>query len=87
MKKIIEFFKRLFGNKVEVVKPIETKPRRKPRPKSDRVPKTPKSVEVKKDIELSESPKPKPKRNNNRKRKPKQGGSSNGGGRQPYNTK
>ena len=87
MKKIIEFFKRLFGGKTQVSTPVATpKPQQKSngRPQKPKGTGVPKSVEVKEGIELSESPKPKKKRYYNN--KPKQGGSS-GNGRQPYNTK
>ena len=41
MKKIIDFFKRLFGSKQEEVKPVEVskpKPKRKPAPSVSRLP-------------------------------------------------
>lgn len=80
MNKIIEFFKKLFGNKVEEPKVYSTSSVRKPSTTG-----LPKSAEIKSDIEILEKPKPKKKRYY--KPKPKQGGSSSGNGKQPYNTK
>lgn len=83
MKAIINFFKRLFGKKVEVVAPVSTPkpaPRPKPTPKKPSGTGLPKSAEIKEEIN-----KPTPKRKPT-KRKPRQGGSA-GNGRQPYNTK
>lgn len=89
MNKIIEFFKKLFGNKVEEPKVYSTSSVRKPSTNSQKPKPTttglPKSTEIKADIELSEKPKPKKKRYY--KPKPKQGGTSSGNGKQPYNTK
>ena len=89
MKKLIEFFKKLFGGKTEQPKPYSTVAVRKPAtqttPPKPQGTGIPKSAEIKADIELSENPKPKKKRYYNN--KPKQGGSSSGNGRKPYNTK
>lgn len=73
MKKIIEFFKKLFGGKKESTEQYSTSAVRKSSPQPTG---TNKSDEVSK-------PKPKKKYYG----KPKQGGSSSGNGRQPYNTK
>jgi len=91
MKKIIAFFKRLFGVKEEVIVPVTvtpepTKKKRKPRPK--RKPKPKVSEDVKNTI-LSEEPKKKRKPRPKRKPKPRNdGGFPNSDNRRsPHNTK
>lgn len=85
MKKIIEFFKKLFGGKVEEVKPASTPKPKASQPKPSVTPK-PQGTGIPKVAELSEEvQKPKPKKRYYG--KPKNGGSSSGNGKQPYNTK
>lgn len=85
MKKIIEFFKKLFGGKVEEVKPVSTPRPRPVQPKPSVTPK-PQGTGIPKVAELGEEVIQKPKPKKKYYGKPKQGGSS-GGGKQPYNTK
>ena len=88
MKKIIAFFKRLFGVKAEVIViPEPTKNKRKPRNK--RKPKPKVTEDMKKPI-LNEEPKKKRKPRPKRKPKPRtDGGEPNvsGSGRQHHNKK
>lgn len=85
MKKIIEFFKKLFGGKVEEVKPVST-PRPRPVQTIPSVTPKPQGTGIPEITELQEEvKKPKPKKRYYG--KPKQGGSSSGGEKQPYNTK
>tara|TARA_B110000444_G_C18812008_1_gene583133 strand:- start:615 stop:857 length:243 start_codon:yes stop_codon:yes gene_type:complete len=66
MKKIIEFFKRLFGSKQQEVKPVEVskpKPKRKPRP--NRKPKN--AVVWENEEEIRKPKKKKPRRKPRRK--------------------
>jgi hypothetical protein len=88
MKKIIAFLKGLFGfKKVEVKHTPPPRPQTKSKPTTVRP--TPKSVEIKKEIELSEDlgDSPKPKKKKYYRPKPKNGGTSNGGGKKPQNIK
>ena len=65
MKKIIDFFKRLFGSKQEEVKPVEVskpKPKRKPRPK--RKPKVEKFEKFEEDFTKPKKKKPRRKPSN-----------------------
>jgi hypothetical protein len=83
MRKVINFFKRLFGLTPVISKPVSTpKPQQKRRQKPQGT-KPPKSVEVKEGIELTETPKPKKKRYYRPKQK--NGGTSNGNGKQTKN--
>ena len=83
MKKVINFFKRLFGITPEISKTVSTpKPQQKRRQKPQGT-KPPKSVEVKEDVELTDAPKPKKKRYYRPKQK--NGSTSNGNGKQTKN--
>jgi hypothetical protein len=94
MKKVINFFKRLFGLTPQISKTVSTpKPQQKRRqkPKSNNVPKKTNypfndvelNVEVKEGVELTDAPKPKKKRYYRPKQK--NGGTSNGNGKQTKN--
>jgi hypothetical protein len=88
MKKIIAFFKRLFGVKAEVIViPEPTKKKRKPRNKRKPKPKVTEDIKI---PILNEEPKKKRKPRPKRKPKPRtEGGEpfSGGSGRQPHNKK